>query len=141
MKFVLALLVSLVCTQASKCSRKDPNIDKCFLEAAQIGVNQATKYYSQIGLASFAPLEISELKIGAGSQSVVNVEQNFKNCKLYGISEAKVDEFGFDFEGKFAHGKGLIPEIKMLCDYELNGKILLLPIVGSGSSTIILSEY
>lgn len=35
---------------------------------------------------------------------------------------------------------GLIPEITKVCDYELNGKVLLLPIVGTGKSTIILSK-
>ena len=117
MKTVLALLVLTAFTQAAKfrksqnhlqpksktpisapnfkkCNRRDPDADKCYLEAAQIGIHEATKYYSQIGLASLAPLEITELKIGAGSQGVVNVDQNFKNCKLYGIDDVKLSEFG-----------------------------------------------
>ncbi|KAJ3650891.1 hypothetical protein Zmor_016966 [Zophobas morio] len=146
-KTVLAFLLLLVSTQAAKfppnfkkCNRKDPNSAKCILEAAQFGVLQANKNYPQIGLANLAPLEIVELKIGAGSHAVVNVDQNFKNCKLYGFEKAKIRQFEFDFEEKVLRNRGTVPEVKMLCEYELNGKVLLLPIVGTGPSTVILKN-
>jgi hypothetical protein len=37
-------------------------------------------------------MEITELRIAAGSQSVVNVEQIFRDCKLFGLSKLHFDE-------------------------------------------------
>lgn len=52
-----------------------------------------------------------------------------------------METFRADFPNKNFKIVGVIPEIKMLCQYELSGKVLLLPVVGQGPSTIILSEY
>ncbi|XP_044260826.1 protein takeout-like [Tribolium madens] len=144
MKTAIVLVLVAVAQSAKfpsnfhKCNRKDPDFDKCALEAANNGVVQVTKPFPEIHLPNLNPLEMSELKIGAGSEGVVNVQQNFKNCKLYGIDKIHFDTFRFDFEKKVLDASSFIPEIKKLCDYELNGKVLLLPIVGTGKSTIIL---
>ncbi|KAJ3650895.1 hypothetical protein Zmor_016970 [Zophobas morio] len=121
-----------------KCKYNSPDMEKCFLDAVQDGITQTTKAYPEINLASFSPLEILELAIKAGSEAVVNVDQNFKNCTLYGVPQTVLDEI--DFEGKFIQGSGVIPELKKDCSYELNGRVLLLPIVGSGPSTVILTN-
>ena len=36
---------------------------------------------------------------------------------------------------------GMFPEIQMVCDYELKGQVLVVPVVGKGNSTIILSTF
>jgi hypothetical protein len=46
----------------------------------------------------------------------------------------------FDFEGKTLTVAGTFPEIRIECQYELDGKVLLLPIKGTGFSTLVLSE-
>jgi hypothetical protein len=46
----------------------------------------------------------------------------------------------FDLEGKKVMIVGTFPEVSMKCEYELDGKILLVPIQGTGPSTIVLSE-
>jgi hypothetical protein len=38
-------------------------------------------------------LEVTELTIGAGSDAVVNLEQKFKDCKLYGIDKTTFSKF------------------------------------------------
>jgi hypothetical protein len=46
----------------------------------------------------------------------------------------------FDFEGKTLTVAGTFPEIRIECQYELDGKVMLLPIKGTGFSTLVLSE-
>lgn len=46
----------------------------------------------------------------------------------------------FDLEGKTVTIVGTFPEVTMKCQYDLDGKILLVPIQGTGPSTIVLSE-
>ncbi|XP_068900206.1 protein takeout-like [Tenebrio molitor] len=123
-----------------KCNRKDPNLNQCILQASEDGLRQLTKPFPSIGLPSFDPLEVTELTIGAGSDAVVNLEQKFKDCKLYGIDKTTFSQFEADFPNKNFKLAGVIPEIKMLCQYELSGKVLLLPVVGQGPSTIILKS-
>jgi hypothetical protein len=38
-------------------------------------------------------------------------------------------------------GAGSFPEIKLKCQYELDRKVLLLPIQGTGPGTIVMSKY
>jgi hypothetical protein len=44
----------------------------------------------------------------------------------------------FDFEKKSLRVKGVFPKITITCQYELDGKVLLLPIKGKGGSTVVL---
>jgi hypothetical protein len=46
----------------------------------------------------------------------------------------------FDLEEKRVSIVGTFPEVTMKCQYDLDGKILLVPIQGTGPSTIVLSE-
>jgi hypothetical protein len=46
----------------------------------------------------------------------------------------------FDFEGKTLSVSGYFPEIKKECQYELDGKVLLLAVKGTGPSTVVLSK-
>ncbi|EEZ97638.2 protein takeout [Tribolium castaneum] len=147
MKSSLILLIIFAVARSAKfppnfkiCNRKNPNLDECLKEAGFIGVRQATKDYPEIHLPNLNPLEVNEMKISAGSQGVVNVNQNFKNCKLYGVNTTSADTLQFDFEKNVAHVSGRIDELKVFCTYELNGKILLLPISGSGPSTVIIKK-
>jgi hypothetical protein len=45
-----------------------------------------------------------------------------------------------DFEKKTMRMEGSVDQIKLEFDYEINGKILLLPIYGKGPGSIILGD-
>ncbi|RZB38887.1 JHBP domain containing protein, partial [Asbolus verrucosus] len=122
-----------------KCNRKEPDFDECVLTAAQGGLAQLTHPVKEISFSGLEPVEILELKIEAGHQTVA-VDQNFKNCKLYGLSKTRLSKFRFDFDRNGVDVAGFIPEIKKVCEYELDGKVLLLPIKGEGTSTVILRD-
>ncbi|CAH1371389.1 unnamed protein product [Tenebrio molitor] len=79
------------------------------------------------------------MTIDAGKGPVA-VTQKFKNCRMSGFHAMKLHNFEFDFDKKTIHIVGTYPEIKKQCQYEFDGKILLLPIKGRGPSTIILKN-
>ncbi|RZC38864.1 JHBP domain containing protein [Asbolus verrucosus] len=122
-----------------KCNRKEPDFASCVVEAAQTNIPQLTRPFSEVRLPSLDPLEIPSLVIGSGKATVA-AEQRFHNCKIYGLDKVKVDKFEFDFDRKNLEVVGRFPEIRKLCDYELNGKILLFNIDSKGPSTIILKN-
>jgi hypothetical protein len=45
-----------------------------------------------------------------------------------------------DLEKKTAKLEMIVPEIKILAEYDVNGKILLLPVYGEGPGTVIMSK-
>lgn len=74
----------------------------------------------------------------------VNINLHFKNLNVFGISQGKVEylkilnntgsrNFEIDFKVHF-------PQIELIGDYSINGKILLLGIVGEGKCNITGGE-
>jgi hypothetical protein len=142
--FVLFLLV-VSCAAVKlppnfqKCNRKQPDLKECVFKAAQNGISQLTRAYDEVKIINVHPFELPALTIGAGKGPVA-VDQKFKNCKLDGFHLMKLDDFEFDLEGKKVMIVGTFPEVTMKCEYELDGKILLVPIQGTGPSTIVLKN-
>ncbi|KAH0812333.1 hypothetical protein GEV33_010458 [Tenebrio molitor] len=136
----LALTVAVkLPSNFQKCNRKQPDLKECVLKAVQDAVPQLTRAYDEVNIPNVHPLEVAEATIGAGSGSVA-VEQKFKQCKLDGFHTMKIDKFEFDFEGKTLSVSGYFPEIKKECQYELDGKVLLLAVKGTGPSKVVLKN-
>ncbi|KAH0815653.1 hypothetical protein GEV33_007138 [Tenebrio molitor] len=113
--------------------------DLSLLDAAQNGISQLTRAYDEVKIINVHPFELPELTIGAGKGPVA-VDQKFKNCKLDGFHLMKLDNFEFDLEEKRVSIVGTFPEVTMKCHYDLDGKVLLVPIQGTGPSTIVLKN-
>ncbi|XP_063926559.1 uncharacterized protein LOC135140084 isoform X3 [Zophobas morio] len=122
-----------------KCTRKSPDFKTCLLESARKGVLELVRPYPELTIPSFDPFEVPEATI-RGREGPVNVQQQYKKCKFYGFPKLQLDEFEFSFEEKLVKLSGVFPEIQMLCDYELKGQVLVVPVVGKGNSTIILKN-
>ena len=110
------------------------------MEAAQNGLEQLTKSFPKVNIPNAEPLKVTELKIGAGSKGVVALDQNFKDCDVFGFPTSKLTKFAFNSATKTLEIALEAPELKKVCQYNFNGKVLLLPIVGDGRSTVALSK-
>ncbi|XP_044261043.1 protein takeout-like [Tribolium madens] len=145
MKRLILLLCFAFCENVKlppnfqKCNRNQPDLNQCLLQAAQNGISQLTRAYEKVNIPNLNPFEVPEVTVGQGSGTVA-VDQNFKNCLFSGFHKMKLDQFEFDFDKKILHFVGTFPDITKKCDYELDGKVLLLPIRGSGKSTIVLEN-
>ncbi|XP_063926348.1 protein takeout-like [Zophobas morio] len=123
-----------------KCARNRPDFKNCVFKAAQNGIPQLNKPYDELTLPNLEPLHLEEITIG-GLDGPVTLQQKFKNCDLYGLSTLQVDQFVFDFDKNEIKISGMVPEIRILGQYEVKGRVLLLPVDGRGDATIILSEF
>lgn len=56
----------------------------------------------EVGLNRLEPLDISSLTIGQGN-GPVNVQQNFKNVKLHGLTGSKINVYKWVFFSIFNH--------------------------------------
>lgn len=124
-----------------KCYRNDSNFQACLTEAVQLGFIQITHPIPELNLVTMDPLDISELTFAPKAQSAIDLSQKYKNCKMYGTSKSKVQKVHLDFSKKELNLVLAIPEVRQVCQYELNGKFMLLPVVGQGSSTFIFGEF
>ncbi|KAJ3651687.1 hypothetical protein Zmor_017709 [Zophobas morio] len=119
-----------------KCNRSDPDWKKCVFEAAVHAAPQFTKPFPELNAPNMDPYFIIELSISAGSKTI-QMDQNFTNVKIYGLSRVEVIDFAFDFGAKTIYLEGIFPEIKMTGMYKFNGKVFLLPIYGEGPGQVI----
>ncbi|KAJ3650923.1 hypothetical protein Zmor_016998 [Zophobas morio] len=123
-----------------KCNRKQPDFKECLLKAAQNGTAQLNRpVLKDFNIPNLEPVKVLEAIISSGT-GPVQVEQMFRNCEVRGLYLVKFETFDWDFDAKSMHFRVFVSEVNLRCDYNLDGKVLLLPIRGTGLATIRLTN-
>ncbi|XP_015514386.1 protein takeout [Neodiprion lecontei] len=137
--FACALAVELP-KNFKKCYRDDPNLDACLQKAVQAAIKDMVTGTKELKIAPIDPLRIKKLDISQGS-GPVTVELNFTDVDIHGMSSVLVDSVSAKLDGdektltlNLVASKPLI----MLGQYTVDGKVLVLPIQGSGNATLDL---
>lgn len=138
-------LVCLISSVASVKFPKDINRcpygdQPCIVAESKRVLHNSGKGHPGLNLISTDPLHISEITLKQGSESPVNIELNFKEIDLigltahnvYGITGFNKDPIG-DYVFKL---KG--PVLHLIGPYKISGRVLILPIQGEGASNITL---
>ncbi|XP_063912606.1 circadian clock-controlled protein daywake-like [Zophobas morio] len=143
MKFPIVILVVVGLSESArlprnfkKCNRAKTDFDVCLLDAVKNAVPQFTRPYKEIDAPNFTPLEINAIDLDI-ERNKISVKQKLRNCKFSGFNEIQFRVFKIDFENKFMEISGLFPEFKNDCEYEVSGKVIILPIQGKGSATTV----
>ncbi|XP_063930314.1 protein takeout-like [Zophobas morio] len=123
-----------------KCNPKRSDFDQCLPKAVESAIRQLYQVYDELNLTVTEPLDVAALTIDAGS-GPMGTKQVYKNLKTAGLEEITCSKAGFDFDKKRLSLQCLIPRYELTFDYELSGKILVLPITGRGPGLIILHDY
>ncbi|XP_030762883.1 uncharacterized protein LOC115887566 [Sitophilus oryzae] len=121
------------------CKYTDPNFDSCFKDSFQKAIKLLENDIPEYGLANLKVYKIPALSIQAGSGSV-HLIQNYKNVELLGLSDATVISAHFDKDKKILSFSILIPNLIQRAEYEVNGKLMALPVVGHGPSELQLEN-
>ncbi|XP_044260586.1 protein takeout-like [Tribolium madens] len=139
--FLFFLVLLALCENAKlpstfkKCDVSKPDVDKCLSEAIKNGMEQLTTPIKNVGLPNMEPLEVPALVIGAGT-GPVQFQQNYKNLKISGYT--KINSLEATFKDNHLKIDAEFPEIKLVFEYEINGRILVLPISGKGPGSITM---
>uniref|UniRef100_T1P8S4 Hemolymph juvenile hormone binding protein (JHBP) n=1 Tax=Musca domestica TaxID=7370 RepID=T1P8S4_MUSDO len=148
--FKLAVFVTLAAATCLSVNAKFPDEPKpcqygdadCISKAMEYFLRQKNQGEGSINLIAIDPLVIKEISIKQGAESPVNIDLQFINNKLMGLKNAnvvKIKGFGKDLSEK--HEIHLsVPEIELAGNYKVDGRILVLPISGSGTNSIKLSN-
>lgn len=126
------------------CKRTDLNLDKCLKTSIQEVIPDLGEGYPKLRIPALEPFELPSLEIdqGKGSTKSVNIDLKLKNVKITGLTGMVIDSLKTDVDNYRMTGKiAFIKPIVITGEYTVNGKVLVLPITGSGPCSIVLSEY
>ncbi|XP_069685817.1 protein takeout-like [Periplaneta americana] len=122
------------------CPRDAPNLDECTRAAVEDALTKTLyKGDPSLGILPLDPLAITTLAIGRGTGSV-NIDITFNNLKVYGLKNLSVAKFHHNVEEYTITAEAIVPDLRLEGDYDMEGKILLLPVTGKGKSTISFSD-
>lgn len=140
--FLLSFAASLnLPREFKRCRFSDKRRDECLRDAIQDALVLLRNGLQEFNFPKLEPVEVEGMTIGNGNEAV-HLDQYYKNVKIYGITEVKIDNVRTEDDGNILKLflNGTIPEIRMTANYNITGKILLIQISGSGKCTIKLSN-
>ncbi|XP_044261206.1 uncharacterized protein LOC123009145 [Tribolium madens] len=118
----------------SSFTKCDPNNPKCLTKSVENAVKQLTKAFKDVGLPNLEPLEVPSLTIGTNS----GTQHHYKDVKISGFT--KLTCTNISFGNKTLKMECTIPQLRLDFQYEIKGKILLVPIYGKGPGSITLND-
>lgn len=142
----VVLLVSMLSTGFAKdlpqtfqlCHRRDPNFNKCLSEAITGALRAMKNGVPEFGILPISPLSVSALSIQQGASSPINLKQEFKNVKLAHLTDSVVTRTKMDLNNFVLRAEAITPYTEIYGDYQMEGRVLLLPVTGKGFANITL---
>nr|KAF7409176.1 hypothetical protein H0235_014028 [Vespula pensylvanica] len=110
------------------CKRNDPNIVNCITESVEYLKPYLQKGVPEYNIPSLEPLLLKQLI--ASEKSGLRI--NAKNVEAYGASDFTITNLKVNLDELIFAMEIKLPHLHVKGTYEINGKILLLPIEGSG---------
>lgn len=139
MKYIFAVAVLISSVFAAKlpkgmirCKWGDT---ECYGKAIEAGAKVVANGIPELGVPSGDPLVIPELTVGAGGNAV-QLDQKYRNMKTYGFSTIKVKQINYSNQTERLTLDFSTGDQYMTANYDFNGKVLVIPIVGNGTCRI-----
>ncbi|KAL0281500.1 UNVERIFIED_CONTAM: hypothetical protein PYX00_002472 [Menopon gallinae] len=127
--------VDLFCCAADfvkTCFLSQPDFAQCNRETVQLIFSSLKDGYPDIGLVPLDPLNVTVIRLLQGN-GPVSINATLNNVRIYGFSKTIVKsnkvypQRGYSFVTRLR-----IPSMRIEGDYNLRGRILLLPLIGRG---------
>ncbi|KAL0281109.1 UNVERIFIED_CONTAM: hypothetical protein PYX00_002205 [Menopon gallinae] len=123
-----------------KCKRTDPNLEQCLVSAVSDSVPTLVKGVPNLGLIPIDPLRVTRLDIDQGDGPVA-LDLKFRDIDIINIGSVKVNSVKADIENyKIEIDTTMSKPLIIDGDYEIDGKVLVLPITGKGKSHLELDN-
>ncbi|XP_034252626.1 circadian clock-controlled protein-like [Thrips palmi] len=124
-----------------RCARTDPNVDQCLRAAVADALPKMKNGLPKLGVGPLDPLLISEMRLSQGSNSPVNLDLTFTNMSTTKFLDGvKVESIHFDLDKMVLTAESVTPTVLAVSKYSVKGKVLLLPITGTGDSRVELND-
>ncbi|XP_077289807.1 circadian clock-controlled protein daywake-like [Arctopsyche grandis] len=116
----------------TQCKRKDPEFAKCVLTAVDKVKPYLLKGIPEIRVPPYEPLEIPKLTIDRNLEAL-RVKATLNNMKVDGASAFKIKNLKIDLEKYVAEVSISLPRLHVTSDYDVSGRLLLIPLAGKGT--------
>lgn len=128
---------------ASEYLRCDSGDNKCLPKAIKEFIEKSQNGVKSLNIPNLNPLKIPYVQLEPGSESSVAIKLTFRDVELYGITNPQITKtVGFERDpskSKFeVHVQ--IPRIEMISNYNISGRVLIIPIVGTGRSNLTFGK-
>ncbi|BES97645.1 Haemolymph juvenile hormone Hypothetical protein protein (JHBP) [Nesidiocoris tenuis] len=132
----LALFVSSIAAKKlpdsfPQCKRSNPQFDKCVLAAIETVKPQLVKGIPKIRIPPADPFVIPELNVNR-DQPNLKIKAKLKNIVAKGGSNFKISKLKTDLDKMTAEVSLQIPHLQVTCDYDVDGRLLVVPLIGKG---------
>jgi len=122
------------------CPQSKPNFDECLVKAIESALVDLKPGYAPLEVNALDPLVITRLSIEQG-EGPVSINLTFNDLHVEGVSAAKVKGPEVHvIEENWGRIKGSVPKLILTGQYEIGGKVLLLPITGKGPFKLVVDD-
>lgn len=124
------------------CVINQPSTDACLVKNMQIAVNDlANKGSPSLGVFPIDPLRVTKLRLNSGTGSVV-LDLTFSDLDIFGFKHLRLEEVKSDFpNGRLKITRASITsDLVLSSDYEVKGRLLVVPIGGAGRCNITVGN-
>ncbi|XP_063224508.1 protein takeout-like [Bacillus rossius redtenbacheri] len=124
------------------CSRNDPDLDACALKNGIEAVPFLLKGDRKYKIPVVDPLKITEIRIDDANKgsSATGLNIFLRDLTVYGLDKVQLKKVHFDLQKKEVEIVLAIPSLRLKSQYEIDGKILVLPIKGKGDGNINMTD-
>ncbi|KAF4524412.1 hypothetical protein B566_EDAN009328 [Ephemera danica] len=123
------------------CSRNDPNLNECFKDKMNIITPLLADGVPSMGLFPFDPLHADEAIIDdTGTRRQVAINLMMRNISYIGFRDGNITSANVDLVNGEISWKNLVPRLQITGQYEISGRILILPFTGKGNFNITLQN-
>ncbi|KAF6207647.1 hypothetical protein GE061_016094 [Apolygus lucorum] len=121
-----------------RCSRRDPELDKCLLKATEFAISKIAKGFSMVGLNSLDPLRNAKLTL-ANDRWPVSLALEADHISIIGPSNVHIRSVSFDERTSIYTMQGFHQSLRVVGNYRVRGSILLFPLNSAGTFDMELS--
>lgn len=115
------------------CQKNDPNLSDCLRKAIETVRGNLTEGIPELLIPPCEPLKIPEIRIKQNA-GAIRMESAYSNVIISGLSNFTLRDIRVDSKaGKF-QADLWFPALEMTSNYLIHGKLLLMPISGSGNA-------
>ncbi|XP_034246888.1 protein takeout-like [Thrips palmi] len=117
------------------CSRSlpEPAMSECAQSAANAGIPALTNGDKKLKIPNMNPLVVPRVSLAQGSGQI-NLNLTWAPLEIYGLRDAKISNMKLSWKEKTNSFDLTFPTFVMAGPYKAAGRILLLPMTGSGPS-------
>uniref|UniRef100_A0A8D9BPB8 Protein takeout n=1 Tax=Cacopsylla melanoneura TaxID=428564 RepID=A0A8D9BPB8_9HEMI len=121
------------------CRIKDGPVDDCIARRIAEAQPNVINGYPKARIPKLDPLTVTSIAVDTGSKQV-GLSLKLYDCLIYGLKSAVFYKAHVDFEKKHYDLYWRNERLMVLGQYVMDGKVLLLPIQGTGDGNVTLTD-